>query len=301
MMPQKRLSRSKVGIIGSINRDTIYLADDKQVSSWGGILYNIKYLTESGVGEIIPVVNAGVDAYEDIIGILKKYPNVNSEYVSCVDALNNHCFLYYHNQSHKCEVLKGGVRRLRYKQIMPLLDCDLVLVNFISGRDIALQTLERFRQNYRGLIYMDIHSLTLGSRKVEEGYKRFLRRPSNWMRYAGCADILQMNENEFEILSGCKLSHGNLRRFWSLISANTKCMLITLGRDGSLVVSGKSNPKIKEIPPIKVSRVYDTTGCGDAFAAGFISEYINSKNLTKSATNGNRLAAQRCSITGRAF
>ncbi|MEE9443680.1 MAG: carbohydrate kinase family protein [candidate division Zixibacteria bacterium] len=300
-MPPKRLSRGKIGIIGSINRDTIYLADDRQVSSWGGILYNIKYLAESGVGEIVPVVNAGDDAYKDIIKILKKYPNVNLEYISRVDALNNHCFLYYHNQSHKCEILKGGVPRLNYKQISPLLNCEIALVNFISGRDIALQTLEKFRGNYHGLIYMDIHSLTLGSRKVKDGFKRFLRRPSNWFRYAACADILQMNENEFEILSGRKLSRNDLIQFWLPISANTKCLNITLRREGSLVVSGKANPKIKEISPVRVSRVYDTTGCGDAFAAGFISEYLNSKNFVKSAANGNRLAAQRCGVKGKVF
>lgn len=286
-MPSGKSSSSKVGIIGSINRDTIYLADDRQVSSWGGILYNIKYLSESGVGQIVPVVNAGCDAYYDILDILEKYPNVNRECINRVDALNNHCFLYYHNQSHKCEVLKGGVPKLHYKQVTQLLECDLVLVNFISGRDIALQTLERFRKNHQGLIYMDIHSLTLGSRKVEDGYKRFLRRPSNWLRYVSCADILQMNESEFEIVSGCEFSHENLKNFWQLISPGAKCLLITLGKDGSLVISGKAKPVIKEIPPIKISRVYDTTGCGDAFAAGFISEYLKSKNFSKSAANGN--------------
>ncbi|MFH1699826.1 MAG: carbohydrate kinase family protein [Candidatus Zixiibacteriota bacterium] len=300
-MPPKRSLRSKIGIIGSINRDTIYLVNGKQVSSWGGILYNIKYLAESGATKIVPVANAGTDAYDDIIKILKEYPNVNLEYISRVKALNNHCFLYYHNQSHKCEILKGGVPRLRFNQISPLLDCDIVLVNFISGRDVALQTLERFRRHYHGMIYMDIHSLTLGSRKVEDGYKRFLRRPSSWIRYIACADILQMNEDEFEILSKTQLSNKNPKKFWSLISLRTKCLVLTLGREGSRIVSGKLRPKIQKIAPLGVAHVYDTTGCGDAFAAGFISEYASSRNFAKSAANGNQLAAERCETKGRIF
>ena len=300
-MRPARTSPVEIGIIGSINRDTIYLADERRIDSWGGILYNTHFLHENSKAIIRPAVNIGRDAKKDIFDILGRYKRVDTSAISVVEASNNHCFLHYHDQVHKCEILKGGVPRLTCSRLRSLLSGELVLVNFISGRDVHLAALERFRREYEGVIYMDVHSLTLGSRKVAGGLKRFLRRPRYLSRYLACADIVQINREEFEVLSGMPLSQANAKAWFASELGHTRALLITLGAEGVFVICKTSKLLARPIAAEPVARVYDTTGCGDAFAAGFVAEYATSHKIMPAARTGNRLAAARCRRRGRMF
>jgi len=294
-MPLQRSTEHKIGIVGTINRDTIYQPDGGQVESWGGLLYSLKFLCKSGDARIVPVVNIGRDSYRSIMEILGRFQNIDLAQIKKVTDKNNHCFLHYHSQSHKCEILKGGVPPLTFVRMKPLLDCNLVLINFISGPDIKLVALETFRRHFRGMIYMDIHSLTLGRKKVKDGYRRFLRRPRQWKRYVSCADILQVNECEFELLSGKNFSRRTATAFVEDQLKGLKCLAITRGAEGCIIVYRKGEKLLcRNIPPVKVSRVHDTTGCGDIFGSGFVTEFLRSGSFIKAAEKGNRLAAARC-------
>jgi len=302
-MPRGVSIKPRIGVAGTINRDTIFLHGGRTVESWGGLLYSIKYLSDQvdPVGRILPVVNLGDDAFEPVMDILGGFSHIDLSQIQKVSEKNNHCFLHYHDQSHKCEILKGGVPPLTLRRLKPLLDCDLVLVNFISGSDISLAALEKFRAIFPGLVYMDIHSHTLGRRKVEGGYRRYLRTPPHWERYAACADILQMNETEFELLSGMGLSQKNVMDFFANKVNHLKCLAVTLGGDGCLVVYRKNTLVFRRIPAIRIERVYDTTGCGDIFGAGFAAEYLRSRSPLKAARSGVRLSGGRCAKKGRIF
>lgn len=302
-MPRNRSTKPNIGLVGTINRDTIYRPDGSAVESWGGLLYSIKYLCDESVGDIVPTVNLGNDAHDPVMAILSRFRRVDTSHIREVSDKNNHCFLHYHNESHKCEILKGGVPQLTFGRLRPLLDCDLVMVNFISGADVTLLALEKFRTWYSGLIYMDIHSHTLGKRKVEGGYRRHLRRPPHWRRYVACADILQVNAVEFELLSGAEISRKTAGDFFEAEAGHLKCLVVTLGSDGSLVTyrSRQGMMVTRHIAPVNVRRVYDTTGCGDIFGAGFVAEYLRTRSFLKAARHGNRLAAARCRKRGRIF
>jgi sugar/nucleoside kinase (ribokinase family) len=302
-MPQNRSIKTKIGVVGTINRDTIYRHDGTDVESWGGLLYSIKNLCDESVGIIIPAVNLGRDAYKPVMSILNRFRRIDLSHIRKVPEKNNHCFLHYHNQSHKCEILKGGVPSLTYRRLRPLNDCDIVVVNFISGRDVTLAALEKFRAEFAGLVYMDIHSHTLGRRKVEGGHRRHLRRPPHWRRYIACADILQVNAVEFELLSGKKISRAAVGDFFAREAQHLKCLIVTLGVDGSLVsYRGKGNAIItRSIPVVSIERVHDTTGCGDIFGAGFVAEYLRTRSPIKAARHGSRKAGARCCRKGRIF
>ena len=302
-MPRNRSTGSKIGVIGTINRDTIYRHDGSAVESWGGLLYSIKYLCDETAGEIVPVVKIGKDACDPIMSILSRFPRIDLTHIHRVPEKNNHCFLHYHDQSHKCEFLKGGVPPLIFSRLRPLRECDLVIVNFISGSDVTLAALEKFRSSYEGLIYMDIHSHTLGRRKVEGGHRRHLRRPLHWRRYVACADILQVNAVEFELLSGLKVSRQAAGGFFDCEVRHLTCLIVTLGADGCLVTYRSRRNLIVtcHIPALKIGRVYDTTGCGDIFGAGFVAEYLKTGSPIKAARHGTRLAGARCRKRGRIF
>jgi fructoselysine 6-kinase len=68
-----------------------------------------------------------------------------------------------------------------------------------------------------------------------------------------------------------------------------RLLVVTLGPEGSLALGG---PERLACPAVAVSRVVDTTGAGDAFAAGFLREYTASGRVADSLENGARIAAE---------
>jgi len=72
-----------------------------------------------------------------------------------------------------------------------------------------------------------------------------------------------------------------------LIAEGPRAVLVTLGEHGSLVATADG---VERIPAIEVD-VVDTTGCGDAYCAGFITGLLNGRELGESARWGTAAAA----------
>ncbi len=84
-------------------------------------------------------------------------------------------------------------------------------------------------------------------------------------------EILFLNEKEVEILTGRDFDNG----INFLIEYGIPLLVVTLGDKGSILFT--KNEIIKY--PAKKIKVVDTTGAGDAFAAGFISKWYYKKPL----------------------
>lgn len=102
-------------------------------------------------------------------------------------------------------------------------------------------------------------------------------------------DILIPNEHELERISKVKISDkdsilkaGNL-----LIEKGIKKIIVTLGSEGVLYLDPENHEFFK---PYKVN-VVDTTAAGDSFIGGFVSSYIETKDIKKSIDMGQRTAA----------
>ncbi|MGW0162983.1 carbohydrate kinase family protein [Mycobacterium sp. NPDC003323] len=74
----------------------------------------------------------------------------------------------------------------------------------------------------------------------------------------------------------------------TLIEMGVRCVAVTRGGDGALVVTAD---EVFEIPAYAID-VIDTTGCGDAFSAGFILGRALGRSLQDSARLGCATAAQ---------
>src|SRR5881394_3465115 len=105
------------------------------------------------------------------------------------------------------------------------------------------------------------------------------------------ANILKMNLQEAHYLAELfEISLGALPDFcaeimedWSL-----SCCLVTLGQHGAFAAS--ENGDRAYVPGLEIS-VVDSCGSGDAFAAGFIHEYLRRKPLADGCRFGNLLGA----------
>ncbi|MHA1507885.1 MAG: carbohydrate kinase family protein [Promethearchaeota archaeon] len=93
-------------------------------------------------------------------------------------------------------------------------------------------------------------------------------------------DILILSQKEFKTLFNFKekdLSQDSIReRAVSLFALGMKIIVITLGEKGAFILTTKHYELIQ---PLKLEKVIDTTGAGDAFSAGFIYGLVKNLNL----------------------
>lgn len=290
----------KIAVIGSIVQDTIYPYNGAKTESLGGIYYTLSFLTNlfHKKNEIYPICNIGYDLYPHIHRILKRFKNVKTEGIYKVDQKSNKVILKYVDAEKREEYAWDIAPPLTLEQLRPFFKCDVLLINFISGFELELETLEKIRHEYNSLIYMDFHSLASG---IAEDGRRVPRAPKNWQKWIPMTDILQMNEEEARTLAGRNLIEmGDLIKFGkSLLSYGIKAFNLTLGSRGSLLLCWKDKKVVVEkLHPLPLEKVVDATGCGDAFAAGFICKYWQTRDFLLSAKFANLVAGINCILLG---
>jgi sugar/nucleoside kinase (ribokinase family) len=271
----------KIAIAGCINRDTVKRPGKPTLHGFGGILYNIFGLSRllGNRAEIIPVCNLGHDVSRKVMRILSGAENVDTNHIRVVPYENNHCRMTYVTDTDRDEIFTGFVPSISFGQLSRIVDCDLALVNFISGHDMTLTALTKFRNAYDGIIYMDFHTLSLGLRK-DGG--RFSRRPKRWMEYVAQCDFLQMNRSEFNLLSGELPDRKSLVRFFErYLSKTARALIVTLDSSGAAMVTRDASKILfRQRKPTRTLRVTDTTGTGDLFSAGFCAGLATGRSLT---------------------
>lgn len=104
-------------------------------------------------------------------------------------------------------------------------------------------------------------------------------------------NIIKINEEEFLNTFGGKLpiSDGDFRHLVSDKSVELGCILVVTRGEKSTFAADKGN--FVEFPVEKIKAV-NTTASGDAFSAGFLYEYLKSKDFLKSLEKGTWCAAR---------
>ncbi|MBU2519726.1 MAG: carbohydrate kinase [Nanoarchaeota archaeon] len=96
-------------------------------------------------------------------------------------------------------------------------------------------------------------------------------------------DVLIASENEFEYMFGNETMKNVSKKY------NIKKIAVTRGKNGCILFS-RTNRKIIQHPIFSVD-VADTTGAGDAFAAGFVYSLLKNKNDEESIRFASAVAA----------
>jgi sugar/nucleoside kinase (ribokinase family) len=286
-----------ITLLGTFILDTIFPFRGGKAESFGGIFFDIAWLSKLlGTNDkIYPLTFLGEDVAGPVINKLRQMPNVTSEGMVKLNQPNNRVTLAYFSENERNEFNLNPFPPLEFKHIQPYLKSEVMVINYFTGWELALGTLQEIRKNYSGLIYLDIHSLVMGY-DPKDG-KRFYRSFPQWKSYVACADIVQMNESEAEMLAEKELStRRRLGEFAiEVTKQGPKVCSVTLGERGALVAfQGKS----EMVAGVKPGMFVDPTGCGDAYGAAFLTSYLKTKNPLRAVRFANKIASLNCMVMG---
>ncbi len=265
----------KILVIGHSVFDFIQ-TDETFKKSAGGIYYTISALNRLKKNEdkIFLCSQYDQDTYDFFIN---EFDKVEKDYLKEVEAIPRvHLKLFKDKERHE-----------KYENITNNLSTDFndlncfdgILINMITGFDISLTQIEKIRSHYSGLIFIDIHTL---SRGLGENYKREFRLIPDFVKWAKCLDIVQVNQNELFTLSHLKLEREIVAEMFDL---GIKILCVTKGELGAKVYFKNSDEILSYSISARKINNPNVIGCGDVFGASFFYSYIRNKNVYDSLFN----------------
>lgn len=299
-MVTKKQTISRIGVIGTFCLDQIYPYGEEKVTGLGGIYYSLVVLSHlfEDEGRIFPFVHVGNDLYPKISKIFRNYHNIDRIGLIEVPFPNNRVTNKYYSPKERDEFSTFVPPPLRFEEIDCSRNFDAFFINFISGKEMKISTLQKLRKNLTCPLYIDVHALVMGFR--EEG-RRFFRRPPKWKDIIACGDILQMNDREAKVLAGS--SSGSDIDFkkigFTFLDFGPRIILFTLGEKGSILCYRNGRKKFfVPIEPYSIGRTKEVTGCGDVFAGGFILRYLQTGDPVISASFASKVAGIKAGFKG---
>lgn len=290
----------RIALLGSINRDTIRTPDGVETESYGGLLYTLLPLAQIAASDttIQPVYDVGQDVEAAVRAILEPYPNVSLDALTFVGRPNPHCVIEYAPDGSKQETLRErGLPLPPARLAEACAGADALILNFITGFELELDTLRAFRAERPGpIVFMDFHSLSLG---IDSENRRFWRRPDDWAEWMACTDFVQVNVDEASLLAGTDLDEAAESRFAAdVLDLGPRCVTVTRSNSGSTSWFRKQGRlEACSVDASKTCAV-DPTGCGDAYMAGFVCRCLETQDIQQAARFANRVAGIACSVRG---
>lgn len=289
-----------ITVIGHLCKDRILgpVENAPPVLQYGGIMYSVAALSALAGphATIHPVFGVGQKDVDEVKELLRTLPQVDISGVFPVKGTTNEVTLIYGQpEVPRIECSSHIADPILLTRIKPYLDTNGVLVNMISGSDIALETLDHIRMNTRDAripIHFDFHSLTLG---IDPQAKRFRRPLTDWRRWCFMLHSVQLSEEEALGLSAEKYDEPTLIN--QLMPLMVQALLITRGERGATLVTQDVHKRLTrhDIPGVEV-KALDTTGCGDVFGAAYFASVLSGASQLEAVTKANAMAALHASF-----
>ena len=313
-MPDE-LTRSRgervLGVVGTFVLDRIVglAGADGAAESLGGIAYGLASasVTVPSGWRVLPVARVGMDAEVRVRRWLEETGLDTTALVVTVEP-NNRVELRYGEGQERTERLTGGVGPWPWDELAPrVARCDALLVNFISGYELSLETARRLRQDFAGPVYADLHSLFLG---MEDDGTRVPRSLLDWQAWVACFDAVQMNEDELELMRGSLDAEAVADVTLTLGPAALICTRGSRGAlswttgdaprrfaDADAAPPGDGSVRRYEISAEPVTDA-DPTGCGDVFGGALCCGLLGGSPLDEAMREAGRLAAAAAARSG---
>ena len=294
----------RIGVIGTFVWDVIHGRDTRAVpvEEWGGITYSLSGLDAAlpDDWEIVPIMKVGFDLAPRARAFLRTLRHIAGDAALVEVPFPCHRVeLRYIDEERRTEVLTGGIPAWSWLALKPLLDdarLDALYINFLSGWELDLETAQLVRQQFAGPIHCDLHMMAMA---VQPDGLRTPRPIPHVAEWCACFDFLQMNEAELATVAPDSMSLAA-----TALAAGVSCLLVTLGKRGSVYVAAPGFDTIDELPPrgglataprggtgplgaVRTARVPaelvdapgDPTGCGDVWGATYFSRMVAGDRL----------------------
>lgn len=298
----------RLGVIGTPVWDRLWRWEDgrladEPVEGWGGITYSLAALAAEVLPpwRVVPLLKLGADRAEEAMRFLEPLPLELGAGVRVVDEPMNFVELRYQDAARRVERLTGGISPWKWAELEPLLaGLDALYINFVSGYEMELPTLERLRAAFSGPIYADLHSLLLGR---EPDGTRVSRPLPEWRRWVRCFDVVQLNEDELLALTGEALpipaAVGEI-----LADDGPGVVLVTRGAEGASFATTPSGRGVGtalfDVPLPQGPASGDPTGCGDVWGATCCARLLADASIEVAIEEAHRAARRKLAHTGGA-
>jgi hypothetical protein len=295
------MTKKRVGVIGSIVWDVIYgrTPGAPAIEEWGGITYALSGLDAAlpADWEIVPIMKVGDDLEARATYFISRLERIapDARLIS-VPYPNNRVELRYIDDERRSEILTGGVPGWTWLGLKPVLEqarLDALYVNFLSGWELDLETMQLIRQHFAGPIYCDLHMLAWA---VQPNGLRTLRPLSHVREWCACFDYLQVNEDEMSMLAPDPMALAA-----TALHEGVRTLLVTLGKRGAVYFEpGPDLGPVRTalVPAEEVIEGADPTGCGDVWGATYFSRTLAGDNLNAAILAAHRAAARNASHRG---
>jgi hypothetical protein len=318
----------RVGVIGSFVWDVIYgraqagASANTPVEEWGGISYALSGLDAALADdwEIVPIIKVGDDLAPRAADFVRSLRHAAPDAaLIAVPYPNNRVELRYYSDERRSEILTGGVPAWSWLGLKPVLDTarlDALYVNFLSGWELDLETMQLIRRHFFGPIYCDLHMLAWA---VEASGLRTLRPVSNVREWCASVDFLQMNEDEMSMLAPDPMALAA-----TALHEGVRSLVVTLGRRGAVYFAAPDFESIADLPrrgprmtgveargPVRTALVPaalvgpdgksangDPTGCGDVWGATYYSRLLAGDNFGDAILAAHAAAARNVGHRG---
>ncbi len=293
------MAQRSIAVIGTICCDEVRRPGRKPVTGYGGIYYSLITLAQlfDRNDLIYPICSVGEEEYSALIHEIKHYPAIKHDRISRYPGPNNRVVLEYYSQEERREFSTYLPKQFTCSDMVPLPDVGLVLLNFVSGKEMSYKTVCALKRRMNVPLYIDLHSIFLGFGNNGERYYRTGKKWTHWHR---SGDILQMNSTEAQILAGEELNGpSRVETFGKyLVDQGASVVLITEGHKGSVVVWEKeSKTFVKRIPAYISEKSVDPTGCGDIYSSAFAYRFGDGADPAEAADFASRVSGIRAGMS----
>jgi len=294
-MKKIKAKEPTIAVVGHLVKDEIITPNGTLKESLGGIAYSLTALGSLlKRGKIFPICKIGRDIENLVRADFGGYPKIDfsgAKITAWPTVVNR---LVYAADGNREESNSRIAAPLKLNGIDN--EIDAVLLNFISGKDVKLPDLKNFKNNYKGLIYCDYHSLSLGYDKKK---RRYYRLHPRFKEYIGLVDIVQMNMAELASIYRMPLfdTSAIARACRRLHETGVEAAIVTAGAEG-VFLSNSENGHFYHIPAIRIRHEVDPTGCGDTLGAAFLYRFLQTGELVKSLEIANLYAAAKVTFSG---
>lgn len=155
-----------------------------------------------------------------------------------------------------------------------------VHVSPLSPTEFEPAFYKSLRQNFKGLIILDGQGFVRGTLPDVENF------------LPGTIDILKCDDTEILQLTQCSTEAAAVQK---TLSWGISEILVTRASRGSTVYTKN---EAHQIPVTTAAKIIDTTGCGDAYIAGYLHQRVQGLTSIESAQFASQIAAKNCEHQG---